>query len=726
MGLGIFGMLLLAVAADRTFSRALREQQDTAATAATVLAAAALDAEFERLDLIARDLGTGDQVYRFALFDDPDFRHDRLGTAALDRLAVDFVLLVNSAGDLRAQYVTGFGEEAAATVPELTEFPALRQEPDAQGGLRHIAEIAGESVLVAVRPVTSGGEGVLGRGSLLVGVRTQQWLSTLALGDEDAVTVAVRETSVAAGEPITVRDGVGQVVLPDIGRGTAYVLRVEPDDGAGRFIFRLLLGTIVLIACTVIVLMWVGFDGRVLGRLRAIEQELTDLAEDPNANLRIPGSWGGDEIGAVTRATDTVLATVVARTDRRVEEAREATASQIFGEHVVRAMAEGVIVIDADGTCRACNPVAARLLGGDANDLLGRRDALDEYLPAAVVATARTRAAAGDGTPQPLQRDGADMMLTAAEFRRRPDAEPGLILLLRDVSTERRAERLQRGIVSVVSHELRTPLTVIDSTLTLLREQIGERLEPGEMRVVDLLDANAERMHELVNDLLDFSALESGELSADMEPFDLVDLAEEVQRLHAPRSLESEIEVQVRASRSPLVVHGDRQRLRQVLTNLLGNAVKYSGAQGRVWLDLHDLGEGGVRVDVTDTGHGIPVEDQPRVFDQFFRASNARRTSRGTGLGLAISRQIAAMHEGRLLLTRSGEDGSTFTLYLPPDDAGGQGDRAESGGVGPRDGTASEDSAAPRARAAPASPLETPDATAETPTATETGEASGD
>lgn len=669
MVLGIAGVLVAAVAADRAFSRALADQRAQAAAAAGAVAEAAVIAEFERLDLVARDLGTGDDAARFALADDRAFRLDRLAAARLRRFGVDLVLLLGPTGEVRHAFGPWIDDELPQVTRVLADAVALRLPPDDTAGLRAALPVAGEPVLLAVRPIHSGAEGVQGRGRVIVGIRGSRWLETvtagLATSARGAPPVALAIVEGATARPVAVRDGVARVALPGAEPAPAYALRVTPDGGGGQFVFRALTGAITLVAATVILLVWMGLDALVLRRLRALAAALRALPDEPAGPLRLPGSWGVDEVGAVAAAADTALAAAAGRADQRAAEAREATASEIFGEHVVREMAEGVLVVDADGTCRACNPVAARLLEVDPGDLLGRRDALEEYLPRPVLETAWQRAAAGDPTPQPLRRGTADVVLTAARFRRRPDAAPGLILLLRDVSAERRAERLQRGIVSVVSHELRTPLTVIDSSLTLLREQVGERLEPGELRVIELLGANAERMHELVNDLLDLSALESGELQVDFEPFDLVDLAEEVRRLQLPRSQEAGVAVEVRSARRPLLVDGDRGRLRQLLTNLLGNAVKYSPGGGHVWVDIHDRGPQGVRVDVTDTGHGIPAEDQPRIFDQFFRASNARRSSRGTGLGLAISRQIAVLHGGRLELARSDETGSTFVCALP-------------------------------------------------------------
>jgi len=267
--------------------------------------------------------------------------------------------------------------------------------------------------------------------------------------------------------------------------------------------------------------------------------------------------------------------------------------------------------------------------------------------------------------PRPVEvaRDGRTLSLTAEEFARDRE-QPGLLIRIRDITTIVEAEGLRRDLVSIVSHDLRTPLTVIASTIELMRSSRSPAAPAEDDRMLEMMDRNVERMQELIGDLLDSASLDAGQMQFDFDTLDAGDLAREMAELHRPQADAKHIALWVDVPAERLLVHGDRRRLRQVLANLLGNAVKYSDEGAQVWIRALP-GAGEVRLEVINTGHPIAPADQARIFEKFYRGAHSRQTSRGTGLGLAISRQIAAAHGGGLWRERSDSASSVFVLTLP-------------------------------------------------------------
>lgn len=227
-----------------------------------------------------------------------------------------------------------------------------------------------------------------------------------------------------------------------------------------------------------------------------------------------------------------------------------------------------------------------------------------------------------------------------------------------------RLERLfnaQRRFLADVSHELRTPLTAILGNVDLLR-----RIGADDPTSLDAIQSEAERMSRLVGDLLLLAQAEAGTLPLAREPVELDTLLLEVYRQMRVLALDGGIEVHITEEDQARVI-GDRDRLKQLMINLLSNALKYTPEGGRVTLGLARV-NGWARLTVSDTGPGIPPEDLPRIFDRFYRVDKARnRAQGGAGLGLAIAQRVAKMHGGRIEVASEGAPGrgSTFSVWLP-------------------------------------------------------------
>jgi signal transduction histidine kinase len=225
-----------------------------------------------------------------------------------------------------------------------------------------------------------------------------------------------------------------------------------------------------------------------------------------------------------------------------------------------------------------------------------------------------------------------------------------------------RLSALRADFVSLVSHELRSPMAAVIGSARTLQER-WRQLTPSQREAfLALIADETSRLAELIGDVLDTSRIEAGTFSY---AFDDVDVAALVQEAVATVSIGQD-EVEIRASISPQLpaVRGDRDRLRQVLTNLIDNALKYSPAGGAIEVSVRGA-DGYVRVAVTDEGPGIPVEQQRLIFEKFGRAQVPGASKPGTGLGLFIARSIAETHGGTLEVRSQPQAGSTFTLTLP-------------------------------------------------------------
>jgi signal transduction histidine kinase len=219
----------------------------------------------------------------------------------------------------------------------------------------------------------------------------------------------------------------------------------------------------------------------------------------------------------------------------------------------------------------------------------------------------------------------------------------------------------QRRFTGDISHELRSPLTTILGNLSLLRR--AKNLPEEEQReMLDEMYSEAERMHRLISDLLLLSQADSG-LAINRAPVELDTLLLESYRM-AKRRAGDRLDIHL-THEDQAVVMGDADRLRQVLDNLINNAIRYTPEGGCIELSLHCLGDEAV-ITIADTGQGIAPEDLPHIFDRFYRADKARtRAAGGTGLGLSIVKWIVDAHNGRIEVESTPGEGSVFHIYLP-------------------------------------------------------------
>jgi two-component system phosphate regulon sensor histidine kinase PhoR len=238
----------------------------------------------------------------------------------------------------------------------------------------------------------------------------------------------------------------------------------------------------------------------------------------------------------------------------------------------------------------------------------------------------------------------------------------GTVAVFHDVTEMRRLDDVRRDFIANASHELKTPLTAISGFADTLLE--GDLSDEEERRCVEIIARNAQRMTNLVEDLLTLSRIEGRKAKLETSEVDVHDLARVMLDDLAQRSKAKSIETSLHTSGDPRA-RADRRAVEQVLTNLLDNCLKYTGVGGEIDITI-EAGEESLRVSVADTGPGIPEEDQSRIFERFYRVDTARsRALGGTGLGLSIVKHLVQSMGGEVTVESQQGKGACFAFTLP-------------------------------------------------------------
>jgi signal transduction histidine kinase len=230
----------------------------------------------------------------------------------------------------------------------------------------------------------------------------------------------------------------------------------------------------------------------------------------------------------------------------------------------------------------------------------------------------------------------------------------------------RNLDKLKSDFVSNVSHELRTPLTAVKASVDNMLDGLTGPLNEKQGRYLTRIKSNTDRLSRLINDLLDLSRIEAGRIDIKPTVFSLEALAKEVIESLRSTVVDKLIDLEVDCEESGVTAWADRDKITQVLMNLVGNAVKFTSSRGKVAVVIGKNGDGWMRVSIADTGPGIPQEELNRIFDKFYQLAQLDKPkSKGTGLGLAISKALVQMHGGKIGVESEVGKGSTFFFTLP-------------------------------------------------------------
>ena len=327
---------------------------------------------------------------------------------------------------------------------------------------------------------------------------------------------------------------------------------------------------------------------------------------------------------------------------------------------VLDTMADGVVLVRSEGRIEVMNGAAGALLGlkpEGARDRPFMQVVRDHDLRLLMTRALESRQ---------QERNEVELLnnrrfVSAIATPLAGSESTGVLLTLHDLTRLRQVETTRREFVSNVSHELRTPLSSVKALAEALEN--GALEDPDTARdFVRRIHGEADRMSALVDELLELSRLESGQAPLEMETVDVAALARGEIEAFQLRAEAAGAVLESRLPEAPALVRGERDKLRQVLVNLLDNALKFTPSGGAVTVFVRTAA-GGVQVSVRDTGAGIPAEHLPHVFERFYKVDRARRDG-GTGLGLAIVRHIVEAHGGTAQAESREGEGTTVSVTL--------------------------------------------------------------
>ena len=400
---------------------------------------------------------------------------------------------------------------------------------------------------------------------------------------------------------------------------------------------------------------------------RGLTRPLSDMAA---VARQLAGGALGQRIRTTSRDEVGVLASTLNQMadqiESKIQEVSEDRAQLLA---ILTSMVEGVMVLDCRGRILQVNPALERMFMVRGTEARGRahwevirHHELNE-LTTKVLKSRQSHS--GEITMAP---SGRMLRVEASVANCERENEACAVLVFYDVTALRRLEQVRKDFVANVSHELRTPLTSIKGYVEALLD--GAKDDPEQtVRFLDVILKQSDRLNLILEDLLQLAQIESGQVLFKRDPVRLSAVVDRTVALIKPLADKKGHVVTVALPVDLPPVLGDEERLAQVLTNLLDNAVKYTLPNGSIHLAGRIVGDSPqrmVELSVADTGLGIPEPDRPRVFERFYRADKARsRELGGTGLGLAIVKHIVEGHEGQVWVEGNHPSGSRFVVRLP-------------------------------------------------------------
>lgn len=432
-------------------------------------------------------------------------------------------------------------------------------------------------------------------------------------------------------------------------------LPLERLDAAKQTLHTVLGGTLLLLIFASLVLSMI-FSNVTSRPLREIADAAARIGVGEKG-VRISLSGRTGEIGYLAQVLNDMAGRIEQQMHRISSEQQRLSA-------ILRGMGEGVMVTDRMGNILLVNPAFLRMfgirgevVGSPLVEVCRHPDLLQAF---------EIQRESGEEMSCEITIPATSLVLLAHWVPLLEEDNPGqgTVAVFHDISELKRLESVRRDFVANVSHELRTPVAVIKGYAeTLLDGALDDSAEQSR-RFVEIIGHHAERLSNLISDILTLSRLEGRDAGVKLLPLDIGVVVGKVRMLMEDHARGKGISLQVFSAENLPFVAGDQGQLEQVLLNLLDNAVKYTPDGGRITITVRPE-TGRIAIAVADTGSGIPRKDLSRIFERFYRVDEGRsREQGGTGLGLAIVKHIVQLHDGEIKVDSEPGEGSVFTLYL--------------------------------------------------------------
>ncbi len=331
-------------------------------------------------------------------------------------------------------------------------------------------------------------------------------------------------------------------------------------------------------------------------------------------------------------------------------------------ESLVQSLAEGVIMINEHGEITVLNPAARQILDISGKKVIATNDLSDylgEFEPGKLI----------KGTDAPVRKEivlpkNKIVNIACNRVIDSMGRRYGTVTVLRDITREKEMDRMKTEFISVVSHELRAPLAIIKTYVNILMTEVRGGLNAEQKNFLKIIERTLNRISRITAGLLDISRIEVGQLDLERTALRLFDVVDEVIHSFRPGAHAKEVKLKNEVSWELPPVYADHDRLIQILTNLIENAIKFTPPGGLVSVGARE-DTTAIAVEVSDTGMGIPPGDLKRIFKKFHKIEVKGRRDQGVGLGLAITKEIVKMHGGEIWVKSRMGKGSQFFFTLP-------------------------------------------------------------
>lgn len=392
---------------------------------------------------------------------------------------------------------------------------------------------------------------------------------------------------------------------------------------------------------------------RITSPLRRMRRASLEVAKG-NFDTKVP-ILTNDEIGLLAIAFNRMARTLNANLNALNQEKEQLSL-------ILSSMADGVITLDREGSVMVTNPPANEFIGAWLYDQ-GYEVEESGELPKELQETFNKVVEEEKEQMGEIVVQGRNWVILMTPLYDKQYVR-GAVAVLRDMTEERLHDKLRKDFIANVSHELRTPISMLQGYSEAIIDGIAET-EEEKTELAQIIYDESLRMGRLVNELLDLARMEAGHIQLAAEQMNISDFCRRVLKKFQGVAREHGIKLEDEVFDIEKPVLADADRIEQVLTNLIDNAIRHTSEEGKVTLRVESF-HNGVKIDIKDTGSGIPEEDLPFVFERFYKADKARTRGRsGTGLGLAIVKNIVEAHNGKVSAHSKLNEGTTFSVFLP-------------------------------------------------------------
>lgn len=371
-------------------------------------------------------------------------------------------------------------------------------------------------------------------------------------------------------------------------------------------------------------------------------------------NHQIPVE-SGDEIGQLTGSFN-YMAKELSRTLGTLSNEKNKL------ETILSHMADGVLAFNRQGVLIHANPATYEILGTEEIDhrfdyifpAIGVKASFDTLLEHETFNVKRIL----------IEHQNKYINIHFAPYQNIQNEAEGMVVVLQDVTKQQKLDQMRKEFVANVSHELRTPLTTVKGYAETLADGAVDDKEVA-AAFLNVIISEADRMTDLVKDLLELSRLDNKQVKLDITTVDLAQIIRQAASAYDLAEIKNGQEISVNCHQKVILMEADSARVKQVLHNIISNAIKYNMEKGQIEISTSNHGDY-IELKVTDSGVGIPEEDMGRIFERFYRVDKARSGEmRGTGLGLSITKEIMELHGGEIWISSKLGHGTTVAMYFP-------------------------------------------------------------